>query len=87
MRLGSELVVRSLHNRIHRTGLLTETTVDALGHINIVPGGSSSPVLTGLGLDGNGLGRADGLAELAGDTTLVACWISPQGVFPAEAGT
>ncbi len=50
-----------------------ERYVDALGHVNVVARGPPAAVSAGLGLDGDGLGRADGLAELAGNATLLAC--------------
>jgi len=42
--LCRELKVGSLNNGIHRTCLLTEATVDALGHVNIISCGSSASV-------------------------------------------
>ena len=40
-----------------------------------------------LWVDGNGLGGANGLAQLAGNATLVAGGVSPQGVLSAESWT
>ena len=87
MRLCGKLVVGSLHNRIYRAGLLAKSAIDALGHVNIVPGGSAGTILAGLGLDGNGLGWANGLAQLAGNAPLVTGGVSPQGVFATESWT
>ncbi len=87
MRLRGKLVVGSLHNGVHRTGLLAESTVDALGHVDIVSCGTTGPVLAGLGLDRNGLSGANRLAELARNAALVARGVSPQGVLSAESGT
>lgn len=44
----------------------TYTAVDALGHVNVVPGRPPRAVLARLGLDRDSLSRADGFAELAG---------------------
>lgn len=85
--LCGKLVVGSLHNRIYRTGLLAKSAIDALGHVNVVPGGSAGTVLAGLGLDGNGLGGANGLAQLAGNAPLVTGGVSPQGVLSTESWT
>jgi hypothetical protein len=86
VRLRSVLEVRSLNNRVHRARLLAEPAVYALGHIDVVPRGPAGPVLALLGVDCYGLGGADGLAELAGDATLVAGGVATEGVLPAETG-
>ena len=44
-----------LHNGIHGTRFLTETAVDALGHINVIARGLAGAVGTRLGLNGDGL--------------------------------
>jgi hypothetical protein len=66
------LVVRSLDNSINRAGLLAETAVNALGHVNIVTGRATGSILTGLSLNGNGLGGADGLTKLTGNAALLS---------------
>jgi hypothetical protein len=67
-RLGRELEVRSLDDRIHRAGLLAQAAIDALHHVDVVARGAAAAVVAArLGLDGDGLGRADRLAQLAGD--------------------
>jgi hypothetical protein len=86
VRLSCKLKVGTLHNGIHGAGLLAESAVDALCHVNVVPGGPTRAVLPGLRLDGDGLGRADGLAQLAGDAPFVSGGVPPQGVLPPEAG-
>src|SRR5687768_12547866 len=70
--LGRELEVRALDDRIDRAGFLAETAIDALGHVDVVAGRAAAAVAARLGLDGDGLGRADRLAELAGDAALFA---------------
>lgn len=58
-RLGSIFGVGTLHNGINRARLLAESAVDALGHVDIVAGGSARAIGTLLSLDGDGLGGAD----------------------------
>src|SRR5690606_28906956 len=83
--LGRELEIGRLHNGIHRAGFLAEAAVDALGHVDVVARGAARTVLARLGLDGDGLGRADRLAELAGDAALLAVGVAAQGVLAAKA--
>lgn len=85
-RLRRVLRIGTLHNRIHGTALLAETAVDALGHVDIVAGRPSASIGTLFGLDGDGLSRADGLAELAGDAAFFARGVTTKGVLAAEAG-
>lgn len=61
----------TLNNSIHRATLLAVTAVNALGHVNIVSGRATAPIFTLFSFDGDGLGGTNGLAELAGDTTLL----------------
>ena len=49
-----------LYDGVHRTSFLAEPTVDALGHVNVISGGSPAAVRTYLGLDGDGLGGERG---------------------------
>lgn len=58
-RLGGVLGVGALNNGVDGAGFLAETAVDALGHVDIVTGGSARAVGTLFGLNGDGLGRAD----------------------------
>lgn len=85
-RLSTILSIGTLHNRIHGTALLAKAAVDALCHINVVARGATGPVGALLGLDRDGLGRADGLAQLAGDAALLARGVAAEGVLAAEAG-
>ena len=84
-RLGAELKVGPLDNRVDGARLLAEAAVNALGHVDVVARGPAAAVLALLGLDGDGLCRADGLAELAGNAALLARRVPPQHVLPAEA--
>src|SRR5258706_7136731 len=83
--LGRELEVRPLDDRIDRTGLLAEAAVDALRHVDVVARGAPAAVVARLGLDGDRQRRADRLAKLARDATLLAVWIAAQRVLAAEA--
>src|SRR5918995_409527 len=66
-RLDRELVVRTLHDGVHRAGLLAIATVDALHHVDVVAGGAARAVVAPRPrLDCDGLRRADSLAKLAG---------------------
>ena len=84
-RLGGVLGVGALDNGVHGARLLAEAAVDALGHVDVVAGRAAGAVGALLGLDRDGLGRADGLAQLAGDAALLAGRVAAQGVLAAEA--
>ena len=86
VRFGGELKVGSLHDGIDGTGLLAVSAVDALGHVDVVPGGPTGPILSLLGIDGDGLGRAGGLAQLAGDAPLVSGGVPAKSVLATESG-
>src|SRR6201999_4354224 len=77
--------VRPLDDGVHRAGLLAQAAVDAFHHVDVVAGGAAAAVGAGLGLDGDGLGWADRLAQLAGDAALLAVGIAAQGMLAAEA--
>src|ERR1700730_5372834 len=62
MRLGRELEVRPLVDRIDRTRFLAIAAIDAFRHINVVTGGAPAAILTRLGLDRNCERRADRFA-------------------------
>lgn len=76
----------TLNDGIHRAALLAVAAVNALGHINIVTGRPAASILTLLGLNGDSLGRADGLAELASNATFLTGGIAAEGVFTTETG-
>ena len=42
--LGGKLEVGTLHDGVNRAGLLAEAAVDALGHVDVVSGGSPGTV-------------------------------------------
>lgn len=76
--------ILTFNNGIDRAALLAVSTVDALGHINIVSGGSSASIFTLLGFNGDGLRRANGLTELASNAALLTGWVAAEGVFTTE---
>src|SRR5258707_15345700 len=77
--LGRELEVRSQDDGVDRAGLLAEAAVDAFHHVDVVAGGPPRAVVAPWpSLDGDGLGRADRLTQLAGDAALLPVRIAPQ---------
>src|SRR3546814_1930987 len=62
----------SLDDGVHRAGFLAIAAIDALRHVDVVARGAPAAVGARLGLDGDRLGRADRLAQLAGDAALLA---------------
>lgn len=85
-RLGRVFGIGALDDGVHGARLLAEAAVDALCHVDVVARRPAGPVGALLGLDGDGLRRADGLAKLAGDAALLAAGVPPQGVLAAEPG-
>ena len=84
--LHRELDIRPLDDRVDRAGLLAEAAIDAFGHVDVVARRAAGAVVAArTGLDGDGLGRADRLAQLAGDAALLAGRVAAQGVLAAEA--
>lgn len=55
--------------------MTVRTAVDALGHVDIISRRPSGSILTFLGLDGDGLGGTDGLAQFARNATLFSSGI------------
>lgn len=84
--LGGVLGVGALDDGVDGARLLAVAAVDALGHVDVVARRAAGAVGPLLGLDGDGLRRAHGLAELAGDAALFAGGVAAEGVFAAEAG-
>ena len=84
-RLGGEFEIRPLDDGVDRAGLLAEAAIDAFGHVDVVARGAAAAVVARLGLDGDGLRRADRLAQLAGDAALLAVGIAAQRMLAAEA--
>src|SRR3954462_12665338 len=83
--LGRKFEIGALDDRIDRAGLLAEAAIDALGHVDVVARGAPAAVVARLRLDGDGEGRADCLAKLAGNAALFAVRIATQGVLAPEA--
>src|SRR6202011_1065311 len=77
--LDGEFRIRPFDDGVNGTGLLTEAAVDALDHVDVVARGAASAVVAARpGFNRDRLARADRLAELAGDTALLAVRIAPQ---------
>src|SRR5262245_25488957 len=75
--LGRELEVGTFDDGIDRAGLLAEPAVDAFDHVDVVARGAARAVVAARpGLDGDGLRRADRLAQLAGDAALLAIGVA-----------
>ena len=85
--LGRELKVRSQDDGVDGAGLLAEAAVDAFHHVDVEAGGPPRAVVAPWPrLDGDGLRRADRLAQLAGDAALLSVRIAPQRKLAAKAG-
>src|SRR5439155_22595498 len=85
VRLGRELEIRPLDDRIDRTGLLAIAAIDALRHVDVVARRAAAAVLARLGLDRDRQRRADRLAQLAGNAALLAVGVAAQHVLAAKA--
>src|SRR5437764_5347460 len=84
--LDRELVVRALDDGVDRAGLLAVAAIDALHHVDIVARRAARAVVAARArLDGDGLGRADRLAELAGDAAFLAVRVAAQRMLAAQA--
>src|SRR5262245_10401658 len=84
-RLGREFEIWAFDDGINRTSFLTEPAIDALHHVDVVTRRAAGAVVpTGTGLDRDRLGRANGLAELAGDAAFLSIRIASQGMLAAE---
>jgi len=84
---GCELEVRSQDDGVNGTGLLAEAAVNAFHHIDVETSGPPRAVVAPRSrLDGDGLRRADRLAQLAGDAALLTVRIAPQRKLAAKAG-
>lgn len=86
-RFRRKFVIRTLHDRIHWTGFGAESTVNALGHVNIVSCRTAGAILALFRVNRNGLRGACSFAKLAGNAAFLASRVAAQGVLPAEAGT
>src|SRR6516225_2469280 len=78
VRLGGELEVRPLDDRINWARLLTIAAIDAFRHIDVVSRRAPTAILPGLGLDRDCKRRANRFAQLAGDAALLAVGIAPE---------
>src|SRR5262245_54793612 len=87
-RLGRELEIRPLHDGVDRAGLLAQPAIDAFHHVDVVAGRAARAVVAARArLDGDRLGRADRLAQLAGDAAFFAVGVAAQCMLTAEART
>jgi hypothetical protein len=84
-RLGRELEIRPLDDRVDGARLLAEAALDALRHVDVLASRLALVVAPHLRLDGDRLRGADGLAELAGDAALLARGLAAERVLAAEA--
>src|SRR3974390_673337 len=80
-----KLEIGALHDGINGTSLLAEAAIDAFDHVDVVARGAATSVFAGLGFDGDCLRRADGFAQFAGDTALLAVRIAPERMLGAKA--
>jgi hypothetical protein len=63
---------------------LTETTVNTLGHINVVSGGTTTTVRPLFSLNCDGLSWTNGFAQFTSDTTFLTAWIAAQSMLTTE---
>src|SRR5215469_18977179 len=77
-RLGREFEIGTFDDGIHRAGFLAQPAIDAFHHVDVVAGGAARTVFARLRLDGDGLGGADGFAQLAGDAAFLAIGIAAE---------
>ena len=79
------LEIGPFYDGIDGTSFLAESTVDTLGHVNIVAGSPPTPILPFLSLNSDGLSWTDCLTELACNAALFTCRRSPP--FSLEASS
>jgi hypothetical protein len=77
-------VHHTLNDSIDWTTLLAKAAVDALCHVNVISCCPPATIFSLLGLNCDSLSWANGLAELAGNTSFLAGGVSPQSVFASE---
>lgn len=63
-----------------------KSTIDTLGHINIISRGPPCPILPLLGINCNSLRWARSLAQLARNTSFIPTGITTEGVLAAKTG-
>lgn len=78
------LDIGGLDNGIDRAGLLAVAAVDALGHINIVLGGTSRTINPLFSLNGDGHSRANGFTQLTGNAALLTTGVAAKGMLTSE---
>src|SRR5204862_1117135 len=83
-RLGGEFEIRALDDGINRAGLLAIAAIYAFRHIDVVAGRAATAILAWFRLDRDREGRADRLAQFAGDAPLLAIGIPAQHVVAAQ---
>src|SRR5262245_12237179 len=84
-RLGREFEVRPLDDGVDRAGLLAQAAIDAFHHVDVVAHGAAGAVIaTGTCLDGDGLRRADRLAQLAGNAAFLTVRIAAERMLATE---
>ena len=86
--LSSPTIRRSpltFHNSINRTAFLTEPAVNTLRHIKIISRSPPTPIFSLFSLYYNTTSRANRLAKLACDTSLLARRIPPQRMLSSKA--
>jgi len=82
--LCAELKVGTFNDGINGTRFLTKTAINALGHVNVVAGGTTRVIFTGFRLDRNGLCWTNRLAQLARYATFLTRSVSPQSMLSAK---
>ena len=84
-RFRREFEVRPLDDGVDRAGFLAHAAIDAFRHVDVVARRAARAIVAARpGLDGDRLGRADGLAKLAGDAALLAVRITAQRVLASK---
>lgn len=86
MGLCGELKVWTLNNSINGAGFLTETTVDALGHIDVIACGPPAAIGSSLSFNSDSLSRADGLTKLTSNAAFLSIRVAAERVLPPKAG-
>jgi hypothetical protein len=81
-----DLTPHTLYNSVNRAALLAKTTVNALGHVDVVARSPSATIHTLLGFNCDSLRRTDSFAQLARNTALLSCWVTSKSVLASEAG-
>src|SRR5262245_4113823 len=87
-RLAGKFEVRALDDGVNGARFLAQAAIDALVHVEIVARGAPCSVdLPGTGLDGDALGRTNGLAKFASNAPFLTVGIASQRVLAAKART